>query len=65
MGLRLKNGVAFEDIQAQTGKDWQMMLRQDKVQHLVDEKLLEVTKTHIKPTLNGMQRLNGILSYLL
>ena len=65
MGLRLKEGVSFDNIHAETGQDWQMMLRQDKVQHLVDEKLLEVTATHIRPTMNGMQRLNGILSYLL
>ncbi len=65
MGLRLRNGVAFEAIHNETGQDWRMLLRQDKIQHLVDEGLLEITRSHIKPTLAGMQRLNGVLSYLL
>lgn len=65
MGLRLREGVALERIEEETGQDWQMVLRMDKVQNLVDEELLLLTKTHIAPTEAGMQRLNGILSYLL
>jgi oxygen-independent coproporphyrinogen-3 oxidase len=65
MGLRLREGVAFEQIAHETGQDWRMVIAQDKVQHLVDEGLLNITKTHIQPTQNGLQRLNGILSYLL
>lgn len=65
MGLRLREGVALARIEEESGQDWRMVLRQDKVQHLVDENLLILTKTHLQPTQNGMQRLNGILSYLL
>jgi oxygen-independent coproporphyrinogen-3 oxidase len=65
MGLRLRDGVAFDSIQNETDQDWRMLLRQDKIQHLVDEGLMEITKTHIKPTQDGLQRLNGVLSYLL
>lgn len=65
MGLRLREGVAFADIARETGQDWRMLLRQDKVQHLVDEGLLVLTKTHIAPSQDGLQRLNGVLSYLL
>lgn len=65
MGLRLYDGVALKDIEAETGQDWRMMLRQDKVQHLIDERMLVLDKTHIKSTAAGAQRLNGLLSYLL
>jgi oxygen-independent coproporphyrinogen-3 oxidase len=65
MGLRLKEGIVFEDIEHETGQDWRMLISQDKAQHLVDEGMLEITSTHIKPTREGMQRLNSLLSYLL
>ena len=65
MGLRLRDGVALENIAIETGQDWRMVLQQDKIQHLVDENLLILTDTHIQPTQDGMQRLNGLLSYLL
>lgn len=65
MGLRLREGVSFEAIGQETGQDWRMVIAQDKVQNLVDEKLLTLSKTHIMPTIEGMQRLNGLLSYLL
>lgn len=65
MGLRLREGMAFENIEKETGQDWRMVLAQDKIAHLVNENLLIITKTHIKPTIEGMQRLNALLSYLL
>ena len=65
MGLRLREGVALKKIEEETQQDWRMVLQQDKIQHLVDEKMLIVNKTHIMPTADGMQRLNGLLSYLL
>lgn len=65
MGLRLLDGVELSRIEIETGQNWQMLLRMDKVQSLVDEGLLILMRTHLKPTIEGMQRLNGILSYLL
>ena len=65
MGLRLREGIALKKIENETGQDWRLLMAQDKMQHLIDENLLLLTDTHIKPTLNGMQRLNGVLSYLL
>lgn len=65
MGLRLRDGVAFDDIARETGQDWRMLIRRDKAQHLVDEGMLKITKTHIKPSIEGMQRLNSLLAYLL
>ena len=65
MGLRLREGVAFEKIEDEAEQDWRMVLAQDKVQHLVDENMLMLSKTHIMPTVQGMQRLNALLGYLL
>ncbi len=65
MGLRLREGVSIQNIEKEVGQDWRMVLQQDKIQNLVDEKMLIVNKTHIMPTPDGMQRLNGLLSYLL
>ena len=65
MGLRLREGVALENIKQETGQDWRMALSQDKVQHLVDEGFLTAGETHIQPTMAGMQRLNSLLAYLL
>ena len=65
MGLRLREGVAFKNIENETGQDWRMVLAQDKIQHLVNENLLILSRTHIKPTIQGMQRLNALLGYLL
>lgn len=65
MGLRLSEGVEIKNIERETGQDWRMVLAQDKIGHLIDEDLLILTKTHIIPTPKAMQRLNGLLSYLL
>lgn len=65
MGLRLREGVAMKSIKQETGRAWQDVLSPDKISKLCDEGLLEISQTHIKPTLSGMQRLNGVLGYLL
>ena len=65
MGLRLRTGIELENICRETGEDWRNILQQDKIEHMVDEGLLELTPTHIRPTPSGMQRLNGLLAYLL
>lgn len=65
MGLRLSDGIALNSIAEEAGQDWRLVIAQDKMQHLIDEDLLALTKTHLKPTRAGMQRLNGLLSYLL
>lgn len=65
MGLRLREGVLLKQIEQETGQDWRMVLAQDKIQYLVDENLLVLTKEKLQPTQDGMQRLNGLLSYLL
>lgn len=65
MGLRIKDGVALAKIEKETGKKWQELLSEEKIQKLSDEGLLKLTNTNICATKAGMQRLNGLLSYLL
>ncbi len=65
MGMRLKQGIAIQNIEDLTAKNWQEVLRMDKLETLENEGFLILSKTHIKPTLEGMQRLNSLLSFLL
>lgn len=65
MGLRLKQGIEIQNIEKITGKNWQEVLRMDKLESLQNEGYLTLSKTHIKPTQDGMQRLNSLLSFLL
>ncbi len=65
MGLRLREGVLLKNIEKEAGEDWRMVLNQDKIHRLVDESLLVLTKERLQPTQDGMQRLNGLLAYLL
>lgn len=58
MGLRLKEGILLSDFDVQK-------LDQKRLDHLIAEGLLERTTSHLRPTMAGMQRLNGILFYLL
>ena len=65
MGMRLRGGVELARIESEAGQDWRMVLAQDKIQHLINENLVQLNKTHIMPTIDGMQRLNALLAYLL
>ena len=63
MGLRLKEGIPYTRIEKLMGKNWQEVLRMDKISSLENEGYLIQTKTHLKPTQEGMQRLNSLLSF--
>ncbi|MEM7618338.1 MAG: radical SAM family heme chaperone HemW [Pseudomonadota bacterium] len=65
MGMRLKDGIPYSRIEELTNKNWQECLRMDKILSLENEGYIIQTKTHLKPTQEGMQRLNGLLSFLL
>ena len=64
MGMRLKEGVALSKIEEESGQKWDAVLLRDKIRSLRDEGLILLDDTHLKPTIEGMQRLNGVLSYL-
>lgn len=65
MGLRLAEGVDLVHLSRELGRDWRQKLDVAKIELLKGEGLLELTDTHLRPTAAGMQRLNGVLSYLI
>jgi len=58
MGLRLKEGIVSDEFDI-------LKLDTKKLDDLIKEGLLERTETHLRPTIDGMQRLNRVLTYLL
>ena len=65
MGLRLREGVRLDKLSQEAGQDWQTMLDRKRLQALIDENMLTLTQSRLVPTPDGLQRLNGILGYLL
>jgi putative oxygen-independent coproporphyrinogen III oxidase len=65
MGLRLREGVVLDRLSGEAGRPWQEMMDEKRVRVLADEGLLVLDAERLRPTLQGMQRLNGILGYLL
>ncbi len=64
MGLRLREGVQLDAFTKETQTPLSRFINGNRIQVLVDEKLLEVTDQHIRATAAGRQRLNSVLSYL-
>lgn len=58
MGLRLEGGIAFK-------KDLFDYIDAEKLQKMTEEGFLCIEENVLKPTPQGMQRLNSVLSYLL
>ena len=65
MGMRLREGVALDHLSKQLNLNWRQKLDLAKIELLSAEGMVELTDTHLRPTAAGMQRLNGVLSYLL
>lgn len=63
MGLRLREGVSLTHMAEEAGRS--DVLDRKKIQALVEEGLLVLDGDILKPSQAGMQRLNGILGYLL
>ncbi len=63
MGLRLREGVSMARMKEEAGRA--DILDQKKIVALAEEGLLVMDGDILKPTQAGMQRLNGILGYLL
>lgn len=64
MGLRLLEGISLSTLSTEGGKDWQERMAPAKIKTLENEGLIVLEPDRIRPTPAGMQRLNGILSYL-
>ena len=65
MGLRLREGVPLDRLSRESGQDWRARLDENKIGKLAGEGLLEFDGDTLRPTMAGLQRLNGVLSYLL
>ena len=65
MGLRLREGVPLDRLSRESGQDWGTRLDENKINKLAGEGLLEFDGETLRPTMAGLQRLNGVLAYLL
>lgn len=65
MGLRMREGVSLSRLSAEAASDWQKIIDTKRIDILCDEGLLTLEEDRLRPTLAGMQRLNGLLAYLL
>lgn len=64
MGMRLREGVPFAQLEVEAGKPIDQILDPKKLRILADEGLLLISTDRLLPTSQGMQRLNGVLNYL-
>ena len=65
MGLRLSEGIPVSRLEKEGGKPFAQLIAGDKIKALQGEGLLEFDGQTLSATKEGMQRLNGVLSYLL
>ncbi len=65
MGLRLREGVALSRLSAEAGQDWRRKIDPERIRAMAGEGMLTLDDTRLRPTAAGLQRLNGLLSYLL
>ena len=64
MGLRIRQGISKSRFQEVTGKPVSETLPLHKLSALIEEGLLEETPEALRPTAEGLKRVNGILDYL-
>jgi len=65
MGLRLAEGIPVERLEQEGAKKFADLIDPQKIEALRGEGLLECDGHTLKATKAGLQRLNGVLSYLL
>lgn len=65
MGLRLREGLCLHSLEAEAGRDWQDIFDQKRISALTTEGLVVLEEGRLKPTQDGLARLNGLLAYLL
>lgn len=65
MGLRLRTGVLLAGLSCELGRPWHEVIPPGRIESMRDEGMVQLTDTHLIATPEGMQRLNGLLSYLL
>lgn len=65
MGLRLKKGIAFQDIIDKTAKSLDQWVDERKISPLITQSLLQKNKTHFYCTDKGLLLLNSLLENIL
>jgi len=65
MGLRLTEGVPFERLDKEGGGPWQNRIPLSKITALEGEGMVVADNGILRATPGGLQRLNGVLGYLL
>jgi putative oxygen-independent coproporphyrinogen III oxidase len=65
MGLRLAEGVPVTRLQRETGRPTHEIFDPEALADLADAGYLEITKTSLRATVDGRQRLNAVLAALL
>lgn len=65
MGLRLTEGVPLARLSVELGGDWQTVIAPKKIEAMIGEGMIIQNNDTLIATPQGMQRLNGLLSYLL
>lgn len=65
MGLRLGEGVSTERLSDEAGTDWRESIAPQRLQTMIDENMIVLNDNRLIATGNGMQRLNGLIAYLL
>lgn len=65
MGLRLKEGIPVARLEAEGGDDFKNLIDAKKIEALQGEGLLDFDGQTLHATRAGLQRLNGVLAYLL
>lgn len=65
MGMRLAEGVPVARLEQEGGDDFSNLIAPAKIQAMKAEGLLSFDGETIRATKEGLQRLNGVLSYLL
>lgn len=64
MGLRLREGIARDRFQSDFNLTPEDVWSKVDLQHLYDEGLLKISKTHFKASRKGLYALNGVLAFL-
>lgn len=65
MGLRVAEGIPVARLEGEGGKAFAELIAPEKIKALCTEGLLDFNGITMRATQAGMQRLNGVLSYLL
>lgn len=65
MGLRLKKGVLIARLNEEAGGTWTTFIDQKRLEKMISQGMLVLDDKRLRATAKGLQRLNGVLDYIL